>query len=115
MDGRGGAGHSRRPGIEFNLSTSDWFRLFAEVGFDGVDFFEIQALESADGDRFPIPADWAEKVSVRTRLDRSQSVLSSRASEFDTPVSRCGEGALEEIAKPAFFQDRKRGCRRAVG
>ena len=30
-------------GIEFNLPTSKWFRLFDDTGFDVVDFIEIQA------------------------------------------------------------------------
>ena len=39
-------------GIEFNLPTSKWFRLFDDTGFDVVDFIEIQALQPTKPTRF---------------------------------------------------------------
>ena len=38
-------------GIEFNLPISSWMRLFHDIGFDVVDYVEIQAPESADRHR----------------------------------------------------------------
>jgi SAM-dependent methyltransferase len=49
------------PSIEFNLPVSDWFRLFAQTGFEVLQFFEIQAPASADGVRFAVPAEWARR------------------------------------------------------
>ena len=48
-------------GIEFNMEISSWLRLFRTVGFDVVDYFEIQAPESADGTSFWVEADWARR------------------------------------------------------
>jgi SAM-dependent methyltransferase len=49
------------PSIEFNLPVSDWFRLFAQTGFEVLQFFEIQAPANADGVRFAVPAEWARR------------------------------------------------------
>ena len=50
-------------GIEFNLPTSKWFRLFYDTGFDVVDFIEIQAPppDQADEVRFFVTAEWAHR------------------------------------------------------
>jgi SAM-dependent methyltransferase len=48
-------------GVEFNLAPSAWFRLFADTGFDVVDYREIQAPAEASDDRFSIPVDWAKR------------------------------------------------------
>ena len=48
-------------GIEFNMEISSWLRLLRTVGFDVVDYFEIQAPESADGTAFWVGADWARR------------------------------------------------------
>jgi hypothetical protein len=50
-------------GIEFNLPTSKWFRLFDDTGFDVVDFIEIQAPppDQADEQRFFVTAEWAHR------------------------------------------------------
>ena len=52
-------------GIEFNLPLSGWFRLFADTGFDVVEFLEIQgpepAPESAQDVRSYVTADWAHR------------------------------------------------------
>lgn len=46
-------------GVEFHLSMGDWFRLFDDVGFDVIDFREIQAPATATKDRFSVAAAWA--------------------------------------------------------
>lgn len=46
-------------GVEFNLPTSAWFRLFNGVGFDVVGYDEPRPPEQVDGERFSIAADWA--------------------------------------------------------
>jgi SAM-dependent methyltransferase len=47
-------------GIEFNMPIGEWLREFRRVGFDVVDFVEVQAPSTATGDRFWIPADWSK-------------------------------------------------------
>lgn len=47
--------------IEFNLPISSWIRLFRDIGFDVVDYFEVQAPESASGDTGTTTADWAKR------------------------------------------------------
>ncbi len=47
-------------GIEFNLPISGWFGLFREVGFDILDYQEIQAPDGSP-DRFGTPGDWAHR------------------------------------------------------
>jgi len=48
-------------GIEFNLPISSWIRLFRDVGFEIVDFVEVQVPTGMEGTRFGIPADWAKR------------------------------------------------------
>ncbi len=48
-------------GIEFNMEISSWLRLFRTVGFDVVDYVEIQAPASATGTQFWVGADWAKR------------------------------------------------------
>ncbi len=48
-------------GIEFNLPVSSWIRLFDRVGFDVVDYIEIQAPPTATGTQFAVTADWARE------------------------------------------------------
>ena len=48
-------------GIEFNLEFSAWLRLFRHVGFDVVDYIEIQAPAAATGEPFWVSADWAKR------------------------------------------------------
>jgi SAM-dependent methyltransferase len=48
-------------GIEFNMEISSWLRLFRTVGFDVVDYVEIQAPASAEGIRYWVDADWARR------------------------------------------------------
>jgi len=48
-------------GIEFNLTQSGWLRLFREVGFDVIDYLELQAPAASAPLRFSIPGDWAKK------------------------------------------------------
>ena len=48
-------------GIEFNMEISSWMHLFDDVGFDVVDFHEIQAPSSAEGTAFSVPASWARR------------------------------------------------------
>jgi hypothetical protein len=43
-------------GIEFNMEISSWLRLFRTVGFDVVDYVEIQAPASATGTQFWVGA-----------------------------------------------------------
>lgn len=47
-------------GIEFNLPISEWFALFRDVGFDVVDFKELQA-PPGDELRFFVTGDWAHR------------------------------------------------------
>ena len=46
-------------GTEFNLPISAWFQLFREVGFEVVDYLELQAPYRGDEVRFYLTADWA--------------------------------------------------------
>jgi hypothetical protein len=48
-------------GIEFNLPISSWTRLFHRIGFDIIDYIEIQAPESATGTKSTVTADWAKR------------------------------------------------------
>ena len=48
-------------GIEFNLTHSDWLRLFRETGFEVVDYLELQAPANAADLKFSIPGEWAKK------------------------------------------------------
>lgn len=48
-------------GIEFNLPISEWMRLFRDSGFDVVDYLELQAPATADGQQFETPAEWAKR------------------------------------------------------
>ena len=48
-------------GIEFNLPVSEWLHLFGDVGFDVVDYIEVQAPPSATGQEFQAPAEWAKR------------------------------------------------------
>ena len=48
-------------GIEFNLPISSWLALFREVGFEVLDYVEIQAPSTATGMKFTVTADWARR------------------------------------------------------
>lgn len=48
-------------GIEFNLPTSEWFKLFRATGFDVVGFDEPRAPEPGPEVRFFATADWAHR------------------------------------------------------
>ena len=48
-------------GIEFNMEMSCWLRLFRDVGFEVVDYFELQAPPDAEGLRFWVTAEWAKR------------------------------------------------------
>jgi SAM-dependent methyltransferase len=47
-------------GIEFSLPVSEWMRLFRDVGFEIVDYVEVQAPLDASGTRFAVTAEWAQ-------------------------------------------------------
>ena len=47
-------------GIEFNLTFSDWIRLFHKTGFEIVDLAELQAPPEATGRPFAVDAEWAK-------------------------------------------------------
>jgi SAM-dependent methyltransferase len=47
-------------GMEFNLPISAWFKLFREVGFEVLDYQELQAPEGSP-ERFATPGDWAHR------------------------------------------------------
>lgn len=51
-------------GIEFNLTISDWFRLFRDVGFDVVDYLEPRPTHGGQEVRFFVTADWARRWPV---------------------------------------------------
>ena len=48
-------------GVEFNLSHSGWMRLFADIGFEILDYRELYAPETATGTRFTVPAEWGKR------------------------------------------------------
>ena len=48
-------------GIEFCLSTADWFALFGEVGFEVVDYREPRARPDQDEQPFHITRSWAAR------------------------------------------------------
>lgn len=47
-------------GVEFNLTFSEWLRLFRKTGFEVVDYHELQAPEGAV-DRYAVPGTWARR------------------------------------------------------
>ena len=47
-------------GIEFNLTHSDWFRLFNDTGFEVINYLELQAPDDEAEDQFAISAEWAK-------------------------------------------------------
>ncbi len=48
-------------GMEFNLGTGEWVRLFSDTGFRVLSYRELRAPESASEDRFGLPVAWARK------------------------------------------------------
>ena len=48
-------------GIEFTLPTGGWFRLFDRVGFDVIDYQELQAPDAGAGKPFGTSAGWAHR------------------------------------------------------
>lgn len=48
-------------GVEFNLTHSDWWKLFRTTGFEVIDYLELGAPPNATEDKFSIPAEWAKK------------------------------------------------------
>lgn len=48
-------------GIEFHLTTSDWVHLFNDVGFEILDFFELQAPHDGDEVNYFATATWSRK------------------------------------------------------
>ena len=48
-------------GMEFNLTHAGWLGLFRDIGFQVVDYRELQAPADATEDKFPIPVEWARK------------------------------------------------------
>lgn len=51
-------------GVCFNLTISDWMKLFAEIGFEVTKYDELYAPEWAMGTRAAIPSDWARIYPV---------------------------------------------------
>ncbi len=51
-------------GVCFNLTISDWMKLFAEIGFEVTRYDELYAPEWAMGTRAAIPSDWARDYPV---------------------------------------------------
>ena len=47
-------------GIEFNLTTSAWIRLFRETGFEIIDYIEVQAPDETEGVPYSVSAEWAK-------------------------------------------------------
>jgi SAM-dependent methyltransferase len=48
-------------GIDFNLTTSDWFQLFRETGFEVLDFREPRPTTGGSEIRDYVTADWARR------------------------------------------------------
>ncbi len=46
-------------GTEFNLTISGWHRLFRDIGFEFVEYHELQSPERGEEVRFYASADWA--------------------------------------------------------
>jgi len=51
-------------GICFNLTISDWFRLFVDIGFAVRNYQEIYAPDRATDTRGSVPAAWAKRYPV---------------------------------------------------
>lgn len=51
-------------GVCFNLTISDWMKLFAEIGFEVTKYDELYAPEWAHGTRAAVPSDWARVYPV---------------------------------------------------
>lgn len=47
-------------GVEFNLTLSEWLRLFRDTGFEVLDYLELQAPAKATS-RFSVPDEWARR------------------------------------------------------
>jgi ubiquinone/menaquinone biosynthesis C-methylase UbiE len=47
-------------GVEFNLATSEWMRLFRRTGFEVLDFIEVQAPPEATGTPYTVSAEWSK-------------------------------------------------------
>lgn len=47
-------------GIVFNLTISDWFKLFQDTGFEVMEYLELQAPETNET-KFSTPGPWAQK------------------------------------------------------
>ena len=47
-------------GVTFNLTISDWFALFREIGFQVAEYRELYAPEDMSGMRCWVPAEWAK-------------------------------------------------------
>jgi SAM-dependent methyltransferase len=73
-------------GIEFNMEISSWLRLFRTVGFDVVDYVEIQAPASATGTRFWVGADWAKRFPVGAGVDPAEALSSTDRHGVDHDV-----------------------------
>ncbi len=48
-------------GIDFNLTISDWLRLFRQTGFEVVDYHELQAPPDITETRFFVSGEWAQR------------------------------------------------------
>jgi ubiquinone/menaquinone biosynthesis C-methylase UbiE len=48
-------------GVEFNLTQSEWLRLFRETGFEVLDYLELQAPAESDDVKFSVPEAWATR------------------------------------------------------
>tara|TARA_R110002012_G_scaffold280980_1_gene469953 strand:+ start:68 stop:838 length:771 start_codon:yes stop_codon:yes gene_type:complete len=51
-------------GVCFNLTVSDWFGLFSDVGFSVKKYQELYAPKHAEGTRGSVPAAWAKDYPV---------------------------------------------------
>ena len=45
-------------GVEFNLTISDWMRLFRTTGFDVLEYWELRAPEPGPERHFFVTNDW---------------------------------------------------------
>jgi hypothetical protein len=83
-------------GSEFNLPLSGWFRLFAETGFDVVDFVENQAPEPTPdsvGEVRSATAGWAYRYPSEQARRRFPDTLARRAARTGRPVGECRRAA----------------------
>ena len=68
-------------GIEFALPVSDWFALFARVGFEVEDYLEPRAPDDAAEDAYFVTSEWARRYPSEQVWKLRKPLTSTRARE----------------------------------